>query len=624
MKNKQNFFTDNADINTHLSRKRMTELFNWMSEDEKAAIGVSTVEEYHKQWTDILEVVGEYTGTTLNNNAQKVAKEDLKLENGNVIFPPTIKENVRVFGEIGGPAMSIRTEFGGMSAPLSFELSAFEMIYRACPSTALAVCWYGSIANIIDHFGSDELKNEWIPKIATGEYSGSMSLTEPDVGSDLAGMRSYAEPQADGTWRLSGNKQFISNGCGDLSLVLAHNRKGSSSLKTINLYLVPRRIDGKFNFEVAKIEEKPGLHGSATCALKFDNSVAYLIGNDGEGFKYMSQLMNEARLAVGFQSLGLMEAAYRLAYNYAQQRESWGKPIAKHEMIAERLHDMDTELRSFRSLCYRSAHYASLITLGERRLEEGNLPDAKRSEISKKLRYYKQKLREWTPLVKWWGGERAYVFARNAVQIHGGYGFTTEYTAEWLLRESLILSIYEGTSEIQALMCIKDTVKEIMSNPKEFVENTIGSRVASLAEKDFLMRRFFKMRQTANLGVVSIFTKLLKTRVKTKVAGNKPTDILKIVKLLGPDLIRFDNLSPALLHAGKVAEMKAIVAITYAVIKDGEHDETFRVAAERFTSKWGPVVAQLKAQIDVEDDYFNEKILGNAPATGAKAEAVNS
>ncbi|MBC7660044.1 MAG: acyl-CoA dehydrogenase family protein [Chitinophagaceae bacterium] len=621
MKNKQNFFTDNTDMSFHLSNKRMTQLFDWMSDDEKAAIGVTTVEEFQKQWFDILEVVGEYTGSTLDSNAQKVAKEDLKLVDGEVIFPPTIKENLRIFSEIGGPAMSIRTEFGGLEAPLSFELTAFEMIYRACPSTALSVCWYGSIANIIDLFGSQELKEEWIPKIATGEYSGSMSLTEPDIGSDLAGMRSYAEPQADGTWRLSGNKQFISNGCGNLSLVLAHNRKGSGSLKTLNLYLVPRRVNGKFNFEVSKIEEKPGLHGSATCALKFDESVAYLIGKDGEGFKYMAHLMNEARLAVGFQSLGLMEASYRLSYNYAQQRESWGKPIAKHEMIAERLHDMDTELRAYRSLCYRAAHYASLITLGDRRLQEKTLPQEKRDEISRKMRYYKTKLREWTPLVKWWGGERSYVFARNAVQIHGGYGFTTEYTAEWLLRESLILSIYEGTSEIQALMVIKDTVKDIMTHPKEFVENTLGTRIASLAEKDPLMRRYFKIRQTFNLGIVSIFAKLLKTRVKTKVSLDKPADLLKIVKLLGPDLIRFDNLSPALLHAGKATEMKSIAAIAYAVIKDAEHDEKFRIAADRFTNKWGPVTTQLKAQIDIEDDYFNDHVLGGNTESPA---AVNS
>ncbi|HET9235815.1 MAG TPA: acyl-CoA dehydrogenase family protein [Oligoflexus sp.] len=621
MKNKQNFFTDNPDIAYHMSPKRMNELFAWMSDAEKEALGVSTAEEYRKMWLDIGQVVGEFSGTTLENNNQKVAKEDLKLENGEVIFPKTIKENVRVFNEMGGPGMSIRSEFGGMNAPFMVELAGFETIYRACPSTALNVCWYGSIATVIDQFGSQELKDEWIPKIATGEVSGSMSLTEPDVGSDLAGMRTYAEEQGDGTWLVNGNKQFISNGCGEISLVLAMNQKGAKGLKAINLYLVPRKVNGKNNYEIAKIEEKPGLHGSATCALKFEKSVGYLIGENGKGFHYMLHLMNEARLGVAFQALGVMEACYRLSRDYAQQREAWGKPIAKHEMIAERLYDMEVELKAFRSLCYRAAHYISLITLGDRRLEEGNLPEGKREEIISKLDYYKRKLREWTPLVKWWGGERAYVYARNAVQIHGGYGFTTEYKAEWWLRESLILSIYEGTSEIQSLMVIKDTVKDIMNNPKDFVEITVGSRVMALAEKDWLMRRYFKMRQTFNLALVSIFFKLVKTKVKSKFSADKPADLMKLLKLIGPELVKFDNLSPALLHAGRIAEMKAILAIAHSVIKDAERDESFRYAAERFVNKNGPIMAQIKAQIDMDDDYFQEQILGEKEEM---AKAANS
>ncbi len=618
MKTKQNFFSDNPDIDRQFSQKRMNELFAWLSDAEKEALGATNAEDYRKTWIDIMQVVGEYCGTTLESNAQKVAKEDLKLVNGEVVFPKTIQENVRIFKEVGGHAMSIRTEFGGMNAPFLFEASSFEQIYRACPSTALNICWFGSIAAIIDQFGSDELKNEWIPKIANGEISGSMSLTEPDVGSDLAGMRTYGEQQADGTWRIFGNKQFISNGCGEISLVLAHNKKGSNSLRTLNLYLVPRKLNGKNNFEIAKIEEKPGLHGSATCALKFDNSVGYLVGQDGHGFHYMSHLMNEARIGVAFQALGVMEATYRLSKNYAWQRESWGKPIAKHEMIAERLFDMEVELKAFRSLCYRAAHYASLITLGERRLHEKQLPQAKLDEIESKLRYYKKKLREWTPLIKWWGGERSYVFARNAVQIHGGYGFTTEYKPEWWLRESLIISIYEGTSEIQALMCIKDTVKSIMTNPMEFVENTLGSRVMALGEKDWLMRRFLKMRQTFNLAIVSIFFKLLKNKVKGNFSANQPADLLKMLKLIGPELVKFEDLSPALLHAGRVAEMRSIVAMTYAIIKDSESDESLRPIAERFVSRYTPVLNLLKTQIDGDDEYFQEQVLGDSE-TLAKA-----
>ncbi len=611
MKNKQNFFSDNPDIGHHLSLKRATEIFAWMSDAEKEAVGATTPEEYRQSWIDVLQVVGEYTGTTLENNATKVSKEDLKLVDGEVVFPKTIKENVRLFTEIGGQAISIRSEFGGLNAPLTLELAAFEQIYRACPSTALNVCWYGSIANIIDLFGSDEMKNEWIPKIATGEVSGSMSLTEPDVGSDLAGMRTYAESQADGSWRLFGNKQFISNGCGEISLVLAHNKKGAKGLRSLNLYLVPRKINGKRNFEIAKIEEKPGLHGSATCALKFEDSIGYLIGKDGHGFHYMSHLMNEARLAVAFQGIGVMEASYRLSKNYANQRESWGKPIAKHEMIAERLYDMEVELRSFRSLLYRAAHFASLIALADRRIEEKQWDPDTLDEIEKKARYYKRRLREWTPLVKWWGGERCFQFARQAVQMHGGYGFTSEYKAEWWVRESLIISIYEGTSEIQALMCIKDTIKDIISHPREFVEVTLGSRVAALGEKDWLVRRFYKMRQTFNQAIVSIFLKLVKTKLKTNLSASQPADLLKLLKLIGPELIRFEDFSPALLNANRIAEMKAIVAISQAILRDAGRDESFRPAAERFIGKFYPVMVALKTQIDEDDVYFQEQILGN-------------
>jgi|NOAtaT_6_FD_contig_31_1272422_length_2810_multi_9_in_0_out_0_2 alkylation response protein AidB-like acyl-CoA dehydrogenase len=623
MKNKQNFFADNPEIDHQLSPKRMSELFAWMSDEEKEAVGATTAEEFRKNWIEIMQVVGEYSGSTLEANSGKVAKEDLKLVDGEVVFPKTIQENVRIFKEMGGHAMSVRTNFGGMSAPFLVELASFEMIYRGCPSTALNICWFGTIATIIDQFGSDEMKEEWCTKIAAGEVSGSMSLTEPDVGSDLAGMRSYAEPQSDGTWRLSGNKQFISNGCGEISLVLAHNKKGAKGLRSLNLYLVPRKINGKHNFEIAKIEEKPGLHGSATCALKFDNSVAYLVGKDGHGFHYMSHLMNEARLGVAFQAIGVMEASYRLAKNYALQRESWGKPIAKHEMIAERLFDMEVEIRAFRSLCYRAAHYASLITLGDRRIAEKQLPQAKLDDIESKLRYYKRKLREWTPLVKWWGGERSYVFARNAVQIHGGYGFTTEYKAEWWLRESLIISIYEGTSEIQALMCIKDTVKEIMTQPREFVEVTLGSRVMALGEKDWLMRRYLGMRQLFNLAMVSIFFKLVKTKVKTNFSANQSADLLKLLKLIGPELVKFENLSPALLHAGRIAEMKSILAMSYAIIKDAELDESYRPAAERFVSKFYPVMVQIKSHIEGDDDYFQQQILGEGQDLATAASGRN-
>jgi 3-(methylthio)propanoyl-CoA dehydrogenase len=170
-------------------------------------------------------------------------------------------------------------------------------------------------------------------------------------------------------------------------------------------------------------------------------------------------------------------------------------------------------------------------------------------------------------------------------------------------------------------MVIKDTVKDIMNNPKDFVEVTVGTRVMALAEKDWLMRRYFKMRQTFNLALVSIFFKLVKTKVKTNFSANKPADLMKLLKLIGPELVKFDNLSPALLHAGRIAEMKSILAIAHSVIKDAERDESFRYAAERFVNKNGPVMAQIKAQIDMDDEYFQEQILGEKEEL---AKAANS
>ncbi len=152
---------------------------------------------------------------------------------------------------------------------------------------------------------------------------------------------------------------------------------------------------------------------------------------------------------------------------------------------------------------------------------------------------------------------------------------------------------------------------------------TLGSRVMALAEKDWLMRRYFKMRQTFNLALVSVFFKLVKTKVKGNFSASKPADLMKLLKLIGPELVKFDNLSPALLHAGRIAEMKAILAIAHSVIKDAERDESFRYAAERFVSKNGPLIAQIKAQIDLDDDYFQEQILGEKEDLAKAANSQN-
>ena len=621
---KSNFYTDNPDISFHLEKRiDLKILFDWMADEDREALGFKTLEDYENTWKEMLGTVGAFSGTTLSENAEKVAHEDLELtKDGDVKFPPTIAKNVKDFVELGGCGIGVDQNYGGLAAPMIIQLAGNEMISRACPSTLLNIAWFTAVADIIDLFGNQELKDKYLPMIAEGTASGSMALTEPDVGSDLANLRSYGEEQDDGTWRIFGNKQFISNGCGEIALVLAKNKKGATGLKSLNLFLVPRTSDEgkKYNFSVTKIEDKPGLHGSATCALEFNNSKGYLLGKDGEGFMYMLHLMNEARIAVGFQALGLMEATLRLSKDYTEQRTSWGKPIAQHEMIAEKLLDLEVETKALRSLCYQAGHYASIIAMGDKRIKSGKVDGKEKDEIKKKIGYYTKRLRDWTPLIKWYAGEKSFVHARTALQLHGGYGFTNEYKAEWWVRESLILSIYEGTSQIQALMCIKDTMKEIIRNPKGFAEIALGSKVKTLSEQDPLKKKVYRMRQIQNSAIISLLLKIVKENVRSNLSANKSSDILKMIKILSKDLVKFDNISPALLHAERICEIKSIVALARCLVWDAEVDKSRAYLAERFIDKNIPLLLQKKAEIELDDGPVM-KMTGGDDAASAAAQA---
>ena len=621
MKAKSNFYTDNEDVHYQLLKgNKIEELFKLLTDDEKEAAGATNAEEYAGTAFDMLEAVGEYTGSLLAANAAKVEKEDLELKDGNVVIPPTMQENIDTFLQLGAHALSIPVEYGGMDAPILLELAGSELVARACPSTLLNITWYGHIANIIYMFGNQELKDKFIPQIASGEKSGSMALTEPDFGSDLANMRSYGEEQKDGSWKIYGSKQFISNGNGGISLVLAQNEKGAKGFKNMSLYVVPMDIDGKQNYTITKIEEKPALHGSATCAIQFDGSEGWLLGENGKGFKYMLHLMNEARLAVGFQGLGLMEACYRLAKDYADQRKSWDKPLSQHEMICEKLLDMDAEIKTFRSLLYTGAFYSSMVHFIEKRIVDKAL-GTNTKDLESKLEHYQRKLRDWTPLVKWWAGERSVIIARTCLQIHGGYGFTKEYEPERWLRESLILSIYEGTSEIQGLMCIKDTIKDLINSPKRFANSLVSTRMKVLAETDGIKKKYYKIKLTYLNSIVTLLMKLVKENVKDTYSEKKSSDIVALIKSLKETLTTFDNISPALLNASRICEMKAIVAMSRAAIDDMEQDGRRRGQALRFVNRWYPVMLKNKAELEWDDEQVAIQTQGNGNAFAKAGQA---
>ena len=611
MQKKENFFSDNPDIGFHFDHRIDWEtLFDLTLPEDLEALGVHTKDEYHKTFKDLLEQAGEVIGTTLTANQLKVAKEDLVLKDGEVIFPPAISENVRVMNELGIPAMGIASRFGGLANPISAELHAVEMLYRACPSTYLNVTWYAPVARVIDEFGNDSQKERVIPRIATGEWSGNMALTEPDAGSDLGAIRTYGERQADGSWRLYGSKRFISNGSGQVSLVLAKNAKGAMGLHNLNLYLCLRKNDdGTSNYQVTKLEEKPGLHGSPTCELKYDGSYAELIGKDGHGFHYMLHLMNEARVGVAFQGVGIMEAVLRLAQDYTSQRQAWGRPIAQHELLVERLLDMEVSLKATRSLCVQASNALSIYQMSSRKLRDDKTLTPELKEKVKDIRKrYERRLRRWTPLIKFYAAEQAFYNARQCLQMHGGYGFTCEYQPEWWLRETLILPVYEGTSQIQALMCLKDTMKDIIRRPTSFIESALGSRLAGLTERDPLQRKLAYLKKEFNGAMVNIIIQLVKTNMKESMADISPLDIRRMIKVITKDLVKFENLRPALLHAERITEIKASICMAESLIADARIDSTRTWLAERWLNKSTPRAQMLRAEIESQEPVLAHRL----------------
>ncbi|MBP6217440.1 MAG: acyl-CoA dehydrogenase family protein [Oligoflexales bacterium] len=607
----KNFYTDNLDVAFHLKKRiNLNYLLSLMSEKEKEPVSNQGDAEYIDNVFQILESFGEICAL-VSLDADKLEKEGVKLVNGIEQFSPTLLKNIKKMIEFNLQALCSPSEFGGYGAPFAVEMIGGEMMNRACPSTAMTMNWYASIARIIEKYGSEELKQEYIPAIIEGKYSGYMALTEPDAGSDLSALKSYAEKQEDGSYKLYGTKRFISNGTAHIGLVLSRTSKEQSGLKHLSLFLCPRTWQDKENVKVLKLEEKMGIHASATAELAYDGSRAWLLGKEDEGFHYMLDLMNESRIAVSFQSIGLMEATWRLAKQYAEERQTWGKPIIQHELIAEKILDMEVELKALRSLSCQTAYLSSLKEILQRRIKKNEIPaHSSKEKLEKELGLTSKKLRAWTPLIKYWGAEKAVEHARTCMQIHGGYGYIKEYKAEWWMRESLIYSIYEGTSQIQALMCTKDLLKHIVRNPKKFLEETLTLRVKGFAESDPLKRKFYKIKQVSNSAILSVLLRLIKSNSLNKKPSlnTNPKVILEAIRKMGKRLMEFNNLQVALLHAERLCEIKCYEALAQCVIEDYAVDPDRRWIAEHFLHKALPQVVKLKSMIDEDSRVLIDRL----------------
>lgn len=453
-----NFFLENPDLVTTFDRVVRWDEIVPLSEGRDADVAdtVST-------WREVLSVAGEYIGSEVAKRARQVDELGVIRDNGKVSLSAPMQENIKGLAELGLIGLSFPKEHGGMGLPFTVTAFVIEMLARACASTMIQNgIAYTAPAAMIFRDGTDEQKERYLPALARGEISGAVAMTEPEAGSDVGNLSTSAT-QRDGCWFLDGRKQFISAGNGDFVIVLARSVPGSKGLEGLSLYVADRVVEGRDNYKIERAEHKFTIRGSPTCSLVFEGTRVEALGEIGQGWRGITRFMNESRIGVGIQGLGIAQAALVAAQDYAARRVQMDRPIREHPMIAEMLLEMETTVAGLRALVVEAAALQDAVMHGG---DERTL----------------WRLRELTPLVKWYGSEEAVHTCRRALQIFGGYGVVTEYDVERHMRDALITPIYEGTSQIQALMAVRDLMRSLLRKPQSLLS---GGPSATLARAKF-------------------------------------------------------------------------------------------------------------------------------------------
>ena len=377
--------------------------------------------------------------------------EPARLENGVVRTSPGFADGYRAIAEGGWVGMAADPEFGGMGLPMTLTTAVNEMLDSACLSLSLNPLMTQGQIDALEHHASDEIKALYLPKLISGDWCGTMNLTEPQAGSDVGALRSKAEDNGDGTFAVSGQKIFISWGDNDFAenichLVLARLPDGAPGTKGISLFLVPKFIPdengnpGVANtLRVVSLEHKLGLHGSPTAVMEYDRATGWMIGEPHKGMAAMFTMMNNARLGVGTEGLGVAEAATQAAVQFALERKQGRTPvdggagaIVDHADVRRMLMDMKAKTFAARAICLMTAVANDLGRA------TGDAAWSARTALL-------------TPIAKANGTDTGIEVANTGIQVHGGMGFIEETGAAQYLRDVRVTAIYEGTNGIQAM-----------------------------------------------------------------------------------------------------------------------------------------------------------------------------
>jgi len=451
-----NFFSDNKDLQFHLQHPAMRKIVELkergFAEKDLYDYAPQNFEDAMDSYRRVLEIAGEVCGDVIAPNAEGVDHEGPRVVNDHVEYASGTVQNMKAIVDAGLSGLTLPRKYDGLNFPLVCFVMANEMVARA--DASFENIWgLQDCAETLNEFASEEIKQKFLPWVSAGATC-AMDLTEPDAGSDLGAVMLKATwSEEKQTWLLNGVKRFITNGDGEVSLVLARTEEGTTDARGLSMLVYDKRDGG---VKVRRIENKLGIKGSPTCELVFTNAPAQLVGDRKMGLiKYVMSLMNAARLGIGAQSVGTCEAAYREALKYARERAQFGKPIIRFAAVSEMLSNMKAKLQGARALLYETTRFVEVYKQYGHISKERPLEPEERQEMK-----FNNRLADgFTPLVKLFSSEYANQLAYDAIQIHGGSGFMKDYACERLYRDARIMNIYEGTSQLQVVAAINAVTK---------------------------------------------------------------------------------------------------------------------------------------------------------------------
>jgi alkylation response protein AidB-like acyl-CoA dehydrogenase len=481
-----NFYKDNDDIRFLFRHIDLGQLARAFEEDFRFArefdFAPGDEREAVRNYDMVLESIGELCADFIAPRAEGVDREGNTLNpDGSVTRPKGIQEAIEKLGQAEVMGFTLPHRFGGLNFPNLVYSMAVEILSRA-DASLMNIFGLQGIADTINAFASEEIKQKYLPAFAGGKVTGAMVLTEPDAGSDLQAVKVRAFQDNDGNWFLHGVKRFITNGCGDILLVLARSEPDRSGGLGLSLLVCKPGP----TVHIRRLEDKLGIHGSPTCEIFFDNTPCELIGERQRGLvPYVATLMNGARIGIAGQSMGIAEAAYRIARDYAASRKQFSVAIERLPAVRDMLIDMKIAIEAGRALLYDASRVVDLAIGYNTRLD--NHPPEDKDELKKlkdSARVYKRYAGMLTPMSKYYCSEMCNRVTYDSMQVLGGSGYMRDYAIERHVRDARITTIYEGTSQLQVVAAVRGVCSGTAE--KYFAElagQKYGPDVADLVQK---------------------------------------------------------------------------------------------------------------------------------------------